>query len=285
MKKQNFWISAAFLITTVGASLEAATIGYYQFEDSPGFTQDSSTAGRNLTAVSSPTQTTSPFGTVPNPPAGASSNLEAALFTGLNDGFTATDIAYADLTIEAYVNLSSVDTGGLARVIAAQFGGTTATRAFNFGIAGNSSGTFTADRTLFLQLSNGTTLFNLDSSYRLTLGNNYYLAASIDAGASGSNGSVTFYLKDLTAGTALQSNTVAVTGFNAFTDSSTLFSIGSAAGGASSFFDGTIDEVRFSNTALAQSDLLISPIPEPSTYALLAGGLVLLGFIRRRSKS
>jgi hypothetical protein len=44
-----------------------------------------------------------------------------------------------------------------------------------------------------------------------------------------------------------------------------------------------IDEVRFSDTALTQSQLLISSIPEPSTYALALGSLSLcFVWLRRR---
>lgn len=51
--------------------------------------------------------------------------------------------------------------------------------------------------------------------------------------------------------------------------------------------DGFVDEIRFSNSALEEDDLLITPVPEPSTYL---GGIALALFVgiqfwRKRKKS
>lgn len=270
-----------------GVSMNAATIGYYQFEDSPGVIEDSSANNRDLTAGGTAGgQVASPFGSVSNPPDGSVQNTEAMSFS-LNRYFTTADRSYSDLTIEAFVNLNSVDSAASSRVFASQFG-TGTNRAFNFGVAGNGSTTFSADRTLFLQLYNSAdTLINLDSTFRLTLGVNYYLAASIDAGAlnGGVDGSVTFYLKDLTNGGSLQTATVTAAGLNAFKDSNALTTIGGSNGGTGSLWDGTIDEVRFSDTALGSNELLVSSIPEPSSFAAVAGGLALIGVACRRKRT
>ena len=275
---------ATILASGLSQSLGAATIGYYQFEDTPGVLEDSSIANRDLTlSGSTGGQVASPFGSIPNAPAGSVANTEAMGFS-LNRAFTATDTAYTDLTVEAFVRLSSAATDGTARVLAAQFGTTAGTRAFSFGVAGDGSTTFTSDRTLFLQVTgNGTTILNLDSSFRLTLGVNYYLAASINAGSSGSNGSVVFYLKDLTNGGDLQTATVGATGLSAINNAANVFTVGGSTNGTSSRWDGVIDEVRFSDVALGSSDLLISSIPEPSTFGLAMGGLA-LGFVSLRRR-
>lgn len=278
---------ALVLAFGLGQSLGAATIGYYQFEDTPGVLEDSSTANRDLTQVGTAGgQVASPFGSVPNAPAGSVANSEAMSFA-LNRAFTATDTAYTDLTIESFVSLTSTDlTQATARVIASQFGAA-GNRAFNFGVTGNGSTTFTDHHTLFLQLSkDGTNLLNLDSGFRLTLGVNYYLAVSIDAGSSGADGSATFYLKDLTNGGTLQTSTVAATGLSSIFNTSNVFTIGGSTNGTTSRWDGVIDEVRFSDVALGSSDLLItSTIPEPSTTALLLGGLALCVVALRRRRA
>ncbi|MGZ8260864.1 MAG: FxDxF family PEP-CTERM protein, partial [Caldimonas sp.] len=40
----------------------------------------------------------------------------------------------------------------------------------------------------------------------------------------------------------------------------------------------------FSNLTLFARDVVTTPIPEPETYALLLGGLGLMGFVARRRK-
>lgn len=259
---------AALLMTSAALPVSAGTIGYYQFEDIPGALKDSSAAKRDLIlSGAAGGQIPSPFESVFMSVSGAV-NTEAMSFD-LRRGFSSTDTRYADLTIEAFVELDSVDTGGVARVIAAQFGGSATTRAFNFGIAGNESGTFRADRTLFLQVVNTAgTVLNIDSGFRLTEATSYYLAVSIDAGSrnSGADGEVTFYLKDLTNGGTLQSKTIAVRSFNGFYDPAQAITIGSAGDGTGSRFHGVIDEVRLSDVALTSDELLVFSIPEPSTY-------------------
>lgn len=285
---RRFSISlASLLLGSAALPLGAATIGYYQFEDTPGVLEDSSAANRDLTQTQSPNgQVASPFGSVSNPPAGSATNTEAMSFS-VNGGFTAVDADYADLTVEAFVNLTSASGDGQARVFAAQFGTTGTTRAFNFGVAGNTSSTFTDNNTLFLQVANAAgAVSSIDTGFRLTTGVNYYLAASINAGAlnAGADGQVTFYLKDLTNAGTLQTATKTVTGFNAFYDPTQVFTIGSSSNGTTSRWDGIIDEVRFSDVALTSDQLLVA-IPEPSSVALILGGLVFVGVIARRQRN
>jgi hypothetical protein len=50
-------------------------------------------------------------------------------------------------------------------------------------------------------------------------------------------------------------------------------------------FQGLIDEVRLSDTVLSEEELLISQIPEPSVFSLLATGIVALAVARRRGRA
>jgi hypothetical protein len=279
---------ALFLLGGACLPLTANTIGYYQFEDSPGVLKDSSAAQRDLTQVGTAgVQVASTFGSVPNPPAGSATNAEAMSFN-IDRGFTAEDISYSALTVEAFINLTSVNSASQARVIAAQFGGTTPTRAFNFGVAGNGSGAFGDDRTLFLQVNTVSDVIqNIDSTFRLTLGVDYFVAVSIDPGSlnAGADGTVTFYLKDLTNGGELQTVSATATGLSAFVDANNVITIGSAGTGAGSRWDGVIDEVRLSDAVLGGDQLLIAVVPEPTTCALVLGGLMLAGVLRRHRRT
>ena len=82
------------------------------------------------------------------------------------------------------------------------------------------------------------------------LDHDYYAAASFD-----SSGYVTFYVKDLTAGTAMQHNKKACT-ITSLYNSSTDFRIGEINTSPSHHFAGIIDEVRFSNVVLPELGLL-----------------------------
>lgn len=55
----------------------------------------------------------------------------------------------------------------------------------------------------------------------------------------------------------------------------------------SEYFQGTIDDVRIYDGALTGNEvaLLANPVPEPSTYAMLAAGLGLIGVLARRRRA
>ena len=286
-RHHRFSISlVAFLLGSACLPLTAATIGYYQFEDTPGVLEDSSAANRDLSQVGTGGgQVDSSFGNVPNPPDGSVANTEAMSFA-VNRGFRAADISYADLTIEAFVNLAS--TTNSTRAIAAQFGATSTTNAFLFGVAANNSTTYPVDGTLFFQGYNLTgTLIAVGSPLSLTIGSNYYVAVSVDPGSvnGGADGTVIFYWKDLTNGGALQTASFTATGLNGIYNSSNVITIGSSTDGTGGRWSGVIDEVRLSDVALTSDQLLIVAVPEPSTYALVLGAFVLTGVVCRRKRA
>ncbi len=121
-----------------------------------------------------------------------------------------------------------------------------------------------------------------------TLSNNvnYFAAATVDVTAS-SPTAITLYLQDLST------STLQVANFNrdggssgtvtTIVNAAAPFSIGATAQG-SAFFTGAIDEVRLSNVKLAEADLLISAIPEPSMAGLVMAGATALLLLRRRQR-
>ena len=88
-----------------------------------------------------------------------------------------------------------------------------------------------------------------------------------------------FFIQNLTDGGSLQQVDASTTLTSLF-DSSADFTIGSVIGGTR-LMDGLFDEVRLSDIRLEAEGLLIS-VPEPSSFALAALGL--LGLRRRRRK-
>lgn len=272
----------AFLLSGLLGPSEAATIGYWRFEgadNTSGFLADSSGNGLTLTESNTVTPVVSTFDN-PIPQTGAS-NLQAASFNAAqSDRFSVSDnsaFAVSDFTIEAYVNLSSA-TNGQTRTIASQEGGSSSNFSWAFSVTAPDSGL--GVRNLVLQISsNGTTLQPLDSNFQLALNTNYYVAVSVDISDTSTNG-VTFYIKNLSTPSSLQSVGVAHTGTSLFNSTAAFAISGNGRSGATNFWDGTIDEVRFSNTALSSSELLV--VPEPAVLPLLAIAGMVLALRRNR---
>ncbi len=267
-------LRVAIAALAFSAVAQAATIGYWRFEDSPGFLSDSSANANTLTNNSSVSQVASPFD---NPvPQNGFANLDAASFSGSNYFSTAYQSSFnvgSAFTIEAYIRADDVSG---TRVIAGQYdseGATSGQRSWFFGV---NSGQ------LRLSLSSGSENIATNSAFAsaLTTGTHYYVAAAYDEGA------VTFYLQDL-SGNSLLSNTQtnSLTSVNNVTSDFTIGAVinaSSTGGTTQAFFGGTIDEVRFSNTTLSQSELLV--IPEPSSIMLVVTAALagLIVFRRRR---
>ena len=278
----------------------AATVGYWRFENPSDLGADSGPNGLNLTNNSVAASGNVAVGTVPatgtvNTGAGDFGSARLSVADNNNAAF-----AFRSFTIEAYIRLDTSGGGSTARIIASQLNTGTmanANAAWQFGITGSSSG-LGATRP-FLQLSgDGTNLFGFSpeptvsaSAFRITASTStpkdYYVAATVNFTASSIE--AVFYLQNITDSGALISMNGTVTLPADITilptslyNSTAPFAIGASysAGASSRFYDGLIDEVRLSDTALPQSQLLA--VPEASSVGLIAASVFLLGIGRRR---
>lgn len=277
-------------LATAALSLSAAasTVGYWRFEDG-AFTADSS--GNNLTLTnnnSTAAQALSASGAGSNflnpIPATGAANTQAAKFNNsTTTNFSLADTALLtvqDFTIEAMINASSFQGGSGSRIIASQWN-TSANRSWQLGVTGNAGSSF-GQNNLILQVSyDGTNFVTFDSDIQLTTGIDYYIGTSLSFNEAESTATATFYVQDLTNGTALQTVSVTQSLLGVY-DSTTAFRIGSNSTQGGEVWTGLIDEVRLSNTALSQDQLLISNIPEPHAAALGLGALAAGALLLRR---
>lgn len=289
-------------VTLLASSLEASTIGYYRFESGSELV-DSSGNGRNLTVAginaapvtyTLPARATSTTSQAPYPAAGsyfpATSPLSGAANNyaiqggGANQTFqkyyslSSTTIS-SGLTVETYLNMSNTD--NTTKIIANQ-GANQTNGSWAFLVTSEASGQ--GPRQLLFQYattagawgSNG--LDSVKPGIQLTAGIDYYIAVSFDLALT----NVTFYVQNLTEGGPLQVITKARQ-FSGYYDSTAPMTIG-ADGTGGNGWHGTLDEVRISDTALSQSQLLIS-VPEPASVGMALMGLgLILGAARRRNQ-
>jgi hypothetical protein len=268
-------VTSAFL----ASSVSAATVGYWRFEDG-NFLGDS-VGSNTLTNNTTVTSVSSTFSD-PIPQTGAA-NEDAASFGSSNYLTAADNAAFTSgtFTLEGFFSTTTLAGTG-TYVIAGHFGSGgsfNGQRSFAVGTNG------TNFRLLLSSAGTGTRNFD---AFTLATNTNYYFAATVDMTDSGSS-AINLYLQNLTAATALQSANFSKTagdggetlGSSVF-NATAPFSIGSTAQGSANF-SGTIDEIRLSNTKLAEGALLITAVPEPSTVALaIIGGLATIIFVRRR---
>jgi hypothetical protein len=204
-------IVLAACVSLITSAASAATVGYWRFEDSPGFLLDSSGNGHHITggALTEGTHQS------PIPGSGdGSSFLTTIPLTGAPNGFlanaaaarygtTADDNAFTPtaFTMEAFVNANS---GSGYRMFAAHWGAGTA-RAWAGGLT---DATGTSQRLkMFLGNVTGTAFSTFEapsSAFDLALDKDYYVAMSWDGSLTGTgNGGIKFYIKNLTDDTPL----------------------------------------------------------------------------------
>jgi hypothetical protein len=172
----------------------------------------------------------------------------------------AENTALAEFTIEAFVVLKSVYEDGAVRTIVSQWDGDKSAPGWAFGVTGKKSAF--KPQTLVLQLTTGPgegeggyeAVF---SDLNLELNKPYFVAATVRLNDTNDTG-VVFYRKDLSNDDEpLRAEGVAhrVTGTLPCVEPVT---IGGRAAGDGHLFDGLIDEVRYSNRALAKEQLLLT---------------------------
>jgi hypothetical protein len=247
--------------------VNAATLGYWRFENSSNLGLDSS--GNNVTLSSTG------VGSYTIPVSGTCSGFFDPMPLTQEDNFRAAQCfnaavsnanclsasdpwpgGFSDFTIEAMVTIKSLWYGP-ARVnpIVSQGAWAPTNNGWELAVSG-SDNTLIGKRLLHLQMSQtGSNIVVLNSNIPLLDNKDYYVAASVHF--SGSNTTAIFYSKNLTDGGAMVSSTVVSSTIKSLYNSSSNFYIGR--GGTTSGFlswNGHIDEVRLSDRVLAPTELL-----------------------------
>ncbi|WAC18476.1 PEP-CTERM sorting domain-containing protein [Luteolibacter sp. SL250] len=254
MKSPLFSIIPAIALAALS---HAGTVAHWQFND----LNDSSGNGHHLTN----NNTVASLG-------GGRLNFSSTTATGLVS--TPDSAAWDDtsFTLEAIVSVSS--TTSLTSIVTHMTNGTDGRQWF-FGTSE------TGVPIVIINPSSGTEARITSTFTGLTAGTNYYLGLSLNLGAASAADRVTFYLRDLSVPDSPFQISPGSTNFTGFAASSAVLAIGST-GHSSSRLNGSIDEIRFSDTNLALNELLVA-VPEPSLAALSAIGLASLGLRRRRA--
>jgi hypothetical protein len=170
-----------------------------------------------------------------------------------------------EFTIEAYFQVRSIYDSGTVRVIASKWNSNNASPGWSLGVTGK--GSRRKPQTLVLQLfgnrpdgSHGEAI--LFSDQHVELNKPYYVGVSVTpAGANGSTeskGVVTFFLKDISNDDAPMSvASVNHTLIGGFANQLPL-SFGRDASKHGGVFDGLIDDIRLSDRALSDAELLLT---------------------------
>ncbi|HSH94115.1 MAG TPA: DUF1549 domain-containing protein [Roseimicrobium sp.] len=178
---------------------------------------------------------------------------------------TTNEFPKKSFTIEAFVMMRSVYDSAAVRTIAAKWDGSMQTSGWGFGVTGKQSRR--KPQTLVLQIITGS---KKDSKYKehaffsdqtIQLNKPYYLSVAVDI-PTGTNteGAVHFYVKDLSnddeplLAAHLPHKITADDDFSNDLD----FTLGGRSGKANGNFDGLMDDVRISNTALGVNKLLFT---------------------------
>ncbi len=279
--------TAVFVLLSANVSLVQAdtdTVGYWRFESEAGFLEDSGPNDLDLSITGSPAPThyalpETGYGenfSDPIPQTGQSNNGAADFSASSSGGYLAHPdddlFELHDFTFEVFFNRAN---NSVRSFLGGQYDTGSSQRSWGFGVRDSSVG-----NSMFLYAcKSGATSQYTHSDFAIDeLEHDYYAAVTFDE--SDTETGLTFYLKDLTAGTPLQ---VDVQGHNVSTslfNSSAEFAVGALAGGNYNF-QGILDEARLSNGVVPQSELLIS-VPEPGMIVLLCSLLLGLVYLNRR---
>ena len=175
-----------------------------------------------------------------------------------------------DFTIEAFINVKSVYPSGAVRTIASKWDGNKGHPGWSLGVTG--MGSRNKPQTLVLQLSGerpGKTADPVEaifSGLHIDIGKPYFVAVSVDLENATEKG-ITFYAKDLTNDDEpMQSVQIAHTVTGGIASEAPLV-IGGMPSGEGGLFEGLIDDVRLSDTALRAEDLLFTS-PSPGEHTM-----------------
>jgi len=247
-----------FLVPTSSAPNEIVgdTAVYYRFEDSPGFTNDSSGNGfegepffdlDNTSVVQTNIPASGRGSAFPYPvPQTSAANSDAAYMDATSDRFDTgnsfVDVIETNFTAEAFINPSAVGSRG---VIVGMWDDGADERSFMFSVE-------SSDLTLFLSESGGDNQSD-SAGFTIAADKDYFVAVSYDQ-VDQVNG-IVFYATNLTDGGALQVSTASHSIVTLHQDDR--LTVGAVASGANGYV-GFLDEVRLSTRVLAYSEMLIS---------------------------
>jgi autotransporter-associated beta strand protein len=272
--------SSAFRAVVAAEPVEQG-VSHYRFERSPGFkadhydtlnlTSNAATGGGPQQAALGATGAGAAF---PRSFEGeCGQNDHAARFQVANgDVFTCADSPLlpsgaTPFTVEAFVNLASGGAGGTFRTIAAHGTGSTgSTLSWQLVVTGEGSGQ--GPRRLVLQFCGSASgaLDTINSGFELQTNVDYYVAAAFTPTNTSASG-ITFFFKDLSAGSVLQASSRTHTQ-TSITNASTAFAVGNRYN-RDTGWDGLLDEVRLTTRALSVDELLVNQVPLLTTPGLV----------------
>tara|TARA_R110002095_G_scaffold161803_1_gene140243 strand:+ start:33402 stop:36650 length:3249 start_codon:yes stop_codon:yes gene_type:complete len=163
-----------------------------------------------------------------------------------------------DFTIEAYVQLESIYENAAVSTIASQWTGSNKQRGWSLGVTSQKSAY--KPRNLILQLVGNNKAGKLTyevvpSNLHLELNKPYYVAATVKISETGAPG-IQFYVKELFSKKPLQSVSVKHNVISDYRPENNLV-LGGRDKTSGSKWNGLLDNVRLSNAALSQEELLI----------------------------
>ena len=168
----------------------------------------------------------------------------------------------ATFTIEACLQIRSVYETGAVRTIAAKWDGQKQSHGWSFGVTGKTSRR--KPQTLVLQLfgegdGEGIREAALFSDQQVELNTPYFAAVSVTSAASGpDSGTATFYLKNLSNDDEPMQVATITHSISSDISNSVPLSLGFRTGSDDSFFDGLLDDIRLSSSALPVEQLLLT---------------------------
>lgn len=302
----------AALLFASAPMASAAVVGYWRMEDSNNLGLDSGPNGLNLTnyggtatpqVVYAPHPVSGDGSYFPSTITGVGANTGQAVWSGATGAernattgqqglilqYTSQSVlaGLSSFTAEAFVNSDQFLTWE-SNIVSLYRGasGTQSGNTFTFRTSTNG-----ANKELSLSMGSGTSGKTYWSGVTLLTDKDYYVAVSFDLTKQGTGtAGVTFYIQNLTDNGPLQVISKDIdTGTIVNAPASTYSYLEIGARKESSYmargdmkWNGVIDEVRISDTVLAQGDLLVNSVPEPASLSVLLIGGGLLAMRRRR---